>query len=1245
MPLPLIRYIHGRWIASLGLCALVLSLSAWPVSENAAAQEPSPPEVETPEEPAAEPAEKPFREQTIYIPYDELRKVFEKEGRGVFLPYDRFQELWKAAREASEKPPQPELPTGALITEIDAEATVAKDVVKVAATVKIEVLAEGWSAVDLRLADAAITKATLDGKPARITGDAQSGYRLLVEKKGTDPKSIELALEYAKRIDKQPGRNRVSFQAPRAPVSRWQVRIPERGAEVKIHPLIAATEQPEEDPAADAGETVLLAFVGAAPSVSIEWTPKAEGATGLEALADVQAEQEVRIVEGLVETTARLAYRISRAELAQLVIDVPADQNVAEVSDPDGRNVRKWAVAKSGAVQTITVDLHEPADATQNITVRLQQFAAEGDAGAENNTAEDTTAADSPAKMITIPVVEAKNVGRQQGNLVIDVDKELRSQADPRSGLLQIDAGELPAALAGRSWTYSYRCVTVPFEMDVTVEKIQPRILADSVLAVQLETERLRASLVAVFTVERAGVFRLEADVPADYEVLHVGGISVAGAEAADVANHVLEGPEKTRLVVNLRRQALGRVALVVRLEQKLDALQPGESVELPVPLARVAPEGVERVTGRLIVSAPASLEVTPATAEGLGSITFDEAIKDFSPTALSLDTDSQPVLTRDVSPGPVTLTLNVKRLEPEVTIRQLMVARIEHGVVTYRSTFFYDILYSSVETLRLDVPAELVDEIRITTDDVEKKQADPQPDDVEEGYVACLLSGKSDFSGSGQFELTWKELLEDFAVGARVKIDIPWLRPAEVDRAWGQIVVGKTESVRVRPLEEETRGVLSKDPQHDLMPGAEVRGGALLFEFRNPWKLAIAATRFELEQIKTTCIESALLRMVVTRGNQVSVQALYRIRSAGAQQRLAMRLPEGAEFDANPLWINGEPVTPETEKAGDRQFSVPLIDSDETKPFLLELRYTYPLTSDDSWLSSAGLSTSWSEGGRLSGTFLHSALLDGKAIFGVRLDCPEFPDEPAVLETTLCVYLPEQWTPLHASGPWTDEFAWTLDAAGHWQPGSPSRDPVGKVIGQVGVAANRAGSFPTDGRQYVFSTLRPEAPPDGSLIVPLMHEDLVNSVVFALALVGGIVLLPFGMMVRVLCIGAAVAALVLLGVFLPILAYQIIDAELAAAVAVVLVLWVVWYFVWTRRRRKRRAMTAETGKASWTAGSDALADRLPPPSEPRFPSPPVNTPGNETSLDDMLGSPLDDDQPPADAPEDDRSEGGQDDA
>ena len=90
-----------------------------------------------------------------------------------------------------------------------------------------------------------------------------------------------------------------------------------------------------------ADETVILAFVGAAPTVRIEWTPKAEGATGLTALASVQAEQQVWIQEGITRSRTNLAYAISRAELNQLAIEVPADYKVVNVFDP---NVRQWSV-------------------------------------------------------------------------------------------------------------------------------------------------------------------------------------------------------------------------------------------------------------------------------------------------------------------------------------------------------------------------------------------------------------------------------------------------------------------------------------------------------------------------------------------------------------------------------------------------------------------------------------------------------------------------------------------------------------------------------------------------------------------------------------------------------------------------------------------------------------------------------------------------------------------------------------
>jgi len=55
----------------------------------------------------------------------------------------------------------------------------------------------------------------------------------------------------------------------------------------------------------------------------------------------------------------------------------------------------------------------------------------------------------------------------------------------------------------------------------------------------------------------------------------------------------------------------------------------------------------------------------------------------------------------------------------------------------------------------------------------------------------------------------------------------------------------------------------------------------ARAFEFHEDWSLTVTATRYEMEEVKRTSIDRAVVRMVVTRSNETSVQALYRMRSA----------------------------------------------------------------------------------------------------------------------------------------------------------------------------------------------------------------------------------------------------------------------------------------------------------------------------------------------------------------------------
>jgi len=1166
------------------LVLTVLGLAAWAAAvpggeglagEKAAAAGPASAPPSAAAAPAA-PAPSVVKEQSIYIPYSKLREVFEREGRGVFLPYEKFQALWQAARDKTAAPPEARPPVDALITELDCKAAVSKDVVKVTAAAKIEVLKEGWVEVPLRLGDAALTQATVDDQPARLVADAGGGYKLLVEKKGKQPQSFGLALGFAKAYTKAPGQNSVSFESPQAPVSKWEVRIPESGVKVNIHPLLAATEVPAAA-GAKADETVVLAFVGAAPTVRIDWTPKAEGAKGLEALASVKVEQQVTIDEGVTRTRAALAYEISRAELARLEVEAPADQKVVNVFDA---NVREWSVAPAGETQRISVQLFEPVKAAQGLLVELEKFG--GDQTMD----------------VKVPVVKALGVGRQQGVVVVQVASGLRAEAAERVGLAQLDAADLPAALARGRWDFSYRYAALPFALTLRVEKVQPRILADSLVEVHLGTEDLAVNLLTVYTIERAGVFRLELDVPEGFDVRSVRGAAAGGAAAAQVDAHHLEGEKKTRLIVNLARKALGKVALEVGLHKALrepDLLAPtGKAAAIPLVIPRVAPAAVERETGRLVVYAPESLTVNPSQSGGLRSIPYAEAVGNMR--SGQERGAERPVLAFAYTQEPVALALAAERRKPYVSVRQLLAARIDSGVVKYESTLFYDVLYSGVKNLRLDVPKDLAADVRIVTAGVRRQVIDDAQalKDLAEGYEAWSLAGETEFLGQAQVRLAWERTIEKLDVGKSVVLAVPRLIPRGADRAWGQIVLAKAETIDVQESAEAglTAGLRPIDPQNDLMPGASVPGAARALEFHEDWTLAVVATMYKLEDVKRTSIERALVRMVVTRGDLVPVQALYRMRSA--RQRLKVKLPATIEFQTDqPLRLNGRPVSLERGEAEGNAFFVPLVGQKPDEPFLLELRYTV-------------------RGG------------------GLLLECPAFPEEPAVQKIYLCAYLPQEWDYLGSVGPWTDELVWRVTRSGLKPvPRQLPMDPLKWVREGTGAQGSPEETFPTDGSPYLFSTVGAADPPAGALRLVAMDHDWLAVIVFAVIVAAGVALMFTRAGVRLGAAGAFVVLLVLVGVFAPTFARQAVNMVMMAALLIVVVMWALWYILWTRprdprvvaRRQAREAAAEASRQAAREAAARAAEARAAaaartaappgPPGEPPAspPAPPSGTP------------------------------------
>ena len=99
-------------------------------------------------------------------------------------------------------------------------------------------------------------------------------------------------------------------------------------------------------------------------------------------------------------------------------------------------------------------------------------------------------------------------------------------------------------------------------------------------------------------------------------------------------------------------------------------------------------------------------------------------------------------------------------------------------------------------------------------------------------------------------------------------------LIPPGVDRSWGQVVASKAETIEIS-VSGSPKGLRPIDPQRDLFDDTQTENAARAFEYYSDWSLTLQATMYELEEVKMTSIDRALIRMVQTRSHEVSVQAI----------------------------------------------------------------------------------------------------------------------------------------------------------------------------------------------------------------------------------------------------------------------------------------------------------------------------------------------------------------------------------
>ena len=1106
-----------RWMIAPLLVACFLATKP----QNSQAQQPDPRPVtaETPKESSGtepqktEPVKSPgddkegknpgwIREQTIYVPFHKLRELFEAPGRGVYIPYERFQELWTKARASLEpvKPPAP--PVNSVIASMESDARVEGDVVLVKSTLSLDLLGKEWHEALLRLGDVAIRSAKLDGAPARIVSRPNEGYVLLVEPR-TDGKESglrTLEIEFAKAHEKTGGVQRVSFQTPSAVVHKWTIRVPGKANRVQAKPSVASRDLAVEG----AEETKIEAFLGPTLQVDLEWNAKAEGASGLEALVSVESRQEVSIEENAHLTKANIQYQISRAPVTQLQLRVSSDHKVVNVADA---NVKQWDVQPDGGGQLLKVDLFEPATKSQSLLVELERFF-------------DKT----PTEPVDLAQITVVNASRQQGMILLRAPESIRADVARRVGLSRVDASQLGLDPSGRPWTLALRHSTSAWSAALSVKAVEPRVVADTLTEVYLEPEMESVDWLGMLEVSRAGVFQLEAKLPTGFTVRDVVGRPAPGFEAAQVESHRVEGSDPTKLTIQLGRQSIGRLAVMARLERRLEGdaalSNPGAQSTTTFETPRFVGPMFEHGKSFVVFHAPSSLRVNPKAPSGMRPIAIETIPLLNASTRDGRFPNLQAIFGYAVYQPVASLTIDGERRQPQATVRQALMIEVDSGVAKHKAIFEYEVRYGGLKTLRLDLPTSVAQKTRgqINGDPIE-----PAPADVENGYIAYQLRADGEFTGNFAIELNWEEKLKELKPGESQPLEVPRLIPRGVDRAWGQLAIAKAPSMDVTPADDGD-GLRPIDPDQELITKYD-KSVSRAYEFLDKWALKLNLSRFELGDVKRLSIERAYIRAVVTRSKQLTYQCFFRVRSLS--QRLPIKLPDGVDlstaFDTQPLFVDGKPVTLEREGS---QLFVPLTGQTSQTPAIVELRYT----------------------------------MDGDAS---HLELPQFEDGIALQKVYLTAYLPREQRVLHANGPWEDlavsRLGWN-DLSRNDADFSYERTSDANLADWVREGLSiptRMDSFAVDGVAYRFATVHPAQGPESALGLWSTNRAVFASIIWIGFLAAALVLVTRRFRERLFFLAIVFVGASAVSMFWPRLAIAFLESWWWLLVWSILAIWI----------------------------------------------------------------------------------------
>ena len=329
--------------------------------------------------------------EPISIPADAVIRPFNPaagtdspQSNRVIIPYRKYEELWNLAY-PNEKSNQRPLPTDYAIRAASWTTQLADaDTLKLSGQMTIESFSEDSITIPFPVSGGVLTKASLNGDPARISISSTTTSRatkrqqaaaqavpsdtavILLHIDKQDVHEFSIDVEYA--IRKQGGWRIAEGIAPPAPVSRVTVSVPDGDTEVRLVGLAGLADIGYPS----AGNIVSTWSDGG--KFRFLWRPKVTQAD-VDLSLTVNSSCIFDVEEDGVRATWEIELKFPRDEREQFTLNLPDGYVVERIS---GENIRSW----SAEGNDVTVKMLQAVSDRQMLTVRIVKranLAASGD--------------------------------------------------------------------------------------------------------------------------------------------------------------------------------------------------------------------------------------------------------------------------------------------------------------------------------------------------------------------------------------------------------------------------------------------------------------------------------------------------------------------------------------------------------------------------------------------------------------------------------------------------------------------------------------------------------------------------------------------------------------------------------------------------------------------------------------------------------------------------------------------------